>query len=62
MTPSALHDFMNGAAAKAEETSAAIASGRVAPQPADARKCVWCDFRDICRIETIAAPRTASAP
>jgi hypothetical protein len=62
MTPSALQDFMNAAAAKAEETFAAIASGRVAPQPANPRKCVWCDFRDICRIETAAAARTASAP
>ena len=62
MTPSALQDFMNAAATKAEATFAAIASGHIAPQPANPRKCVWCDFRDICRIETAAAARTASAP
>ncbi len=61
MTSSALHDFMNRAAAKAVEVFEAIASGRVVPQPADTQKCKWCDFRDVCRVETTAAVRTASA-
>lgn len=26
-------------------------SGRIAPQPASRAKCVWCDYRDLCRIE-----------
>jgi hypothetical protein len=53
-TPAMLRDLMNAAAAKATEVFEAIASGRIAPQPADPDKCQWCDFRDICRIETAA--------
>jgi CRISPR/Cas system-associated exonuclease Cas4 (RecB family) len=42
------------------ETFDTIASGAIAPQPADPDKCKWCDFRDICRVET-AAIREAGA-
>lgn len=28
-----------------------IASGEIAPDPADDKKCVWCEFRDVCRVE-----------
>jgi hypothetical protein len=60
-TASMLRDLMNTAAAKAVETFEAIASGRIAPEPSDKDKCRWCDFRDICRVETIAAVRKAGA-
>ena len=32
-----------------------IRAGRVAPTPGDAARCGYCDFRDICRKETVAA-------
>ncbi|HLX42989.1 MAG TPA: PD-(D/E)XK nuclease family protein, partial [Bryobacteraceae bacterium] len=60
-TPAMLRDLMNTAAAKAVETFEMITSGRIAPQPSDKDKCRWCDFRDICRIETVAAVRKAGA-
>ena len=31
-------------------------AGRIAPHPADPDKCRWCEFRDMCRIESITEP------
>ena len=60
-TRARLQELMEDALAKAEETFAAITSGRVAPQPADESKCRWCDFRDVCRIETAAGSKAATS-
>jgi hypothetical protein len=59
-TQARLRELMDAASAKAVETFDTIASGTIAPQPADPDKCKWCDFRDICRVET-AAVREAGA-
>ncbi len=58
-TPEAMQELIATAEAKAVETYEAVASGRIAPQPADTKKCAWCDFRDVCRVES--APRTRTA-
>lgn len=58
-TRARLRELTDGALAKAEEAFAAITSGRVAPRPADESKCKWCDFRDVCRIETATAQKAA---
>ena len=51
-TPARLRELMDTAARRATEVHEAIVSGRMAVHPADPDKCVWCDFRDICRVET----------
>ena len=38
-----------------------ITHGRIAIQPKDPSKCVWCDCRDICRVESIAQAKELSA-
>jgi len=60
-TRATLKDLAEAAATTATEVFDAIASGRIAPEPADENKCGWCDFRDICRIESAARARTAAA-
>jgi ATP-dependent helicase/DNAse subunit B len=59
-TRARLRELMDGAIAKAGDAFAAIASGRIAPRPADESKCKWCDFRDVCRIETTASHQAAA--
>jgi len=54
-TPARMRDLMDTAARRAIEVHEAITSGRIAVQPADRDKCDWCDFRDICRVESAAA-------
>ena len=54
-TKARLRDLMDAASAKTVETFDAISSGNIAPRPADPNKCKWCDFRDICRVESAAA-------
>ena len=58
-TRDGLLELIAAAEAKASEVFESVASGKIAPRPADPRKCVWCDFRDVCRVE--AAPRTRAA-
>jgi hypothetical protein len=53
-TPARLRELMDEAARRAVDVHEAITSGRIAVQPADRDKCNWCDFRDICRVETAA--------
>ncbi len=52
--PDVLRERMNGAKGKAEEVHAAIPDGDVRPKPADPDKCPYCDFQDICRVESQA--------
>ena len=47
-----LDELTNAAAATAVAVFESIASGEIAVRPADESKCAWCDYRDICRIET----------
>ncbi len=56
-----LKDLTQEAAETAVKVFDAITSGRIAADPADSTKCVWCDFRDICRVESTARARTAEA-
>ncbi|MEO8027554.1 MAG: PD-(D/E)XK nuclease family protein [Bryobacteraceae bacterium] len=50
--PEDLRDIMDRAEALTLDAVGQILSGRLAPDPADRDKCQWCDYRDICRIET----------
>jgi RecB family exonuclease len=61
VTREALDQMTQAAADKAMLAFEAIASGRIAAHPADEKKCAWCDFADICRVETIGAKRAATA-
>ncbi len=60
-TPERLRELMEGAARSAVEAHAEILAGRVAVHPADRKKCNWCDYRDICRVEGIEAEQSAGA-
>ncbi len=60
-TPEALRELMDDASRRAVAAHTAIASGRVAAQPADTGKCRWCDYRDACRVETIAGETAVGA-
>ena len=55
VSESRLRELMAAAAEKSADTFDAISSGRIAPQPADRKKCDWCDYRDICRFEIAGA-------
>jgi ATP-dependent helicase/DNAse subunit B len=47
-----LEELTDAAAATAVAVFESIASGEIDVRPADERKCAWCDYRDICRIDT----------
>jgi len=61
-TKERLRELVDAAAAAAVQTFDAITSGSIAPRPADVNKCRWCDFRDICRVESAAAVGRAGVP
>ncbi len=44
------------------EAVEAIRSGRIAPDPADAGKCVYCAYRDTCRVESGGKKAAAGRP
>jgi ATP-dependent helicase/DNAse subunit B len=54
-TQEGLRELMDEAARRATEAHAAISSGEIAVRPLDSKKCLWCDYRDACRIEMIGA-------
>jgi ATP-dependent helicase/DNAse subunit B len=54
----ALIDDAEGAAVRVHE---AITSGNVAVHPRDPLKCQWCDFCDICRVESAALLQAGNA-
>ncbi len=56
-----IRELMETAEKKATETRQGILDGRVEAQPADEKKCAWCDYRDICRIETLGAENVRGA-
>jgi ATP-dependent helicase/DNAse subunit B len=51
-TESGLREVIDQALAQAISAAARIRSGVIAPAPAVADKCRYCDFADICRVET----------
>jgi hypothetical protein len=53
-TPGALRDMMHAAEDAARRVHERILAGRIAPDPADPQRCARCDYRDICRVESIA--------
>ncbi len=59
LTREALQELIDGSIAKASEVFESVTSGRIAPHPEDPKKCVWCDFRDMCRIEVAEISKTA---
>jgi CRISPR/Cas system-associated exonuclease Cas4 (RecB family) len=50
---------VENAESAAKQAHEAIASGEISVRPADPRKCQWCDFRDICRVESAALVKRA---
>lgn len=51
-TPERLRALADQAVEAAKRVAAGLAEGRVMPAPADPAKCAYCDFRDICRLES----------
>ncbi|MCU1335937.1 MAG: ATP-dependent nuclease subunit B-like protein [Bryobacterales bacterium] len=51
-TREVLRGLMDDAERVAVRAHEAITSGDIAIRPADPQKCKWCDFRDICRVES----------
>ncbi|HLW76934.1 MAG TPA: PD-(D/E)XK nuclease family protein, partial [Bryobacteraceae bacterium] len=47
-----LSELTSAAESRALAAFESILSGEIEPRPANEKKCVWCDSRDICRIET----------
>jgi ATP-dependent helicase/DNAse subunit B len=60
-TAEALRELIDTATRSTAEAHERILSGHIAVQPADTKHCRWCDYRDACRIETVAAARGAGA-
>ncbi len=57
-----IEDLIRTAVERSREAAAAVAGGRIEPQPADPSQCDYCDFRDICRVEAQSAvARTGGA-
>ena len=56
-----IRKLMQDAEQNAMETREAIAAGRAEVRPADKKKCDWCDYRDICRVETMQQERETGA-
>jgi RecB family exonuclease len=60
-TPAAFAELASDAEQAVLRVHAEITSGRIEPKPADMKKCAWCDYRDICRIESIGHGKVAGA-
>ncbi len=59
--PADLAPLMRAAEEKAQEVYEAACGGHFPVRPADAGKCAWCDYRDICRVESQEQPRAQEA-
>ena len=59
MTPEAVRDIAKAAEQRVLQVHDEITSGRVAAHPRDESKCVWCECRDICRVESIERVKEA---
>jgi ATP-dependent helicase/DNAse subunit B len=54
-----LRELIDAAEQKAIEVFESIATGNIEVRPTDKAKCRYCDYRDICRVESIAKAATA---
>jgi RecB family exonuclease len=59
-TRQALQDLADNAERAAIRVHEAIAAGDIAVCPADPLKCRWCDYCDICRVESMARVKKAT--
>ena len=55
-----IHTLMEDAESAALRVHEAITSGDIAVRPTDPLKCRWCDFRDVCRVESAALVKVAT--
>ncbi len=55
-----LRELIDDAESAAVRVHEAITSGQVAVNPRDPLKCRWCDFRDMCRVESAVLVQVAS--
>jgi ATP-dependent helicase/DNAse subunit B len=53
--PDVLRGVIDQALTRAAESAANIRAGEIAAAPSDPDKCRYCDFADICRVETVPA-------
>jgi CRISPR/Cas system-associated exonuclease Cas4 (RecB family) len=53
-SPEQLESLAASASARAVEVARQIQDGVVAPRPADESVCKYCDYREICRVESQA--------
>ncbi len=60
--PEDLEELIANSLHNAERVHGLITSGEIAARPADEDKCVWCDFRDMCRFESADEKLAAGAP
>ena len=58
-TREALQELADNAERAAIRVHEAIMSGDIAVHPANPLKCRWCDFCDICRVESLAVAKSA---
>jgi ATP-dependent helicase/DNAse subunit B len=54
-------DWLEKTVSRTLQAAAEIRSGRIEPSPADPDKCRFCDFRDVCRVESKGAAEAESA-
>jgi ATP-dependent helicase/DNAse subunit B len=59
-TREALQELADNAERAAIRVHEAISSGDIAVRPADPLKCRWCDYCDICRVESLALVKKAT--
>jgi len=58
-TRDVLRALMEDAESAAIRVHEAITTGDIAVRPTDLKKCQWCDFQDICRVESAALVKVA---
>jgi ATP-dependent helicase/DNAse subunit B len=58
-TRDVLRGLMENAESAAMRVHESITSGEISVRPTDPRKCKWCDFSDICRVESAALVKQA---
>jgi len=51
-TPDRLEELTQAAETKAVGVFESIIGGDIGVRPADEKKCAWCDYRDVCRVDT----------
>ena len=59
--PDQIGELISIARTQAEHAHREVLSGVIAPAPSDENLCVWCEFRDACRVKTAARPAIAAS-